>query len=78
MTAYNRALDFYQETEGTSADQAECFTALGRLYEHAGRLKESGSAYAAAARLRWAAEQHRLEQEGPARDAGVHEGEDRP
>ena len=77
ITAYNRALDFYQETEATATDQAECFTALGRLYERAGRMKESGAAYAAAARLRWSAEQQRLEQQSPARDAGVPDGEDR-
>ena len=57
VTAYNRAVDFYQEDPETFRDRSDCFTELGSLNESTGKLDESAAAFAEAARLRRAAEQ---------------------
>ena len=58
VTAYNRAVDFYEQDPDSFRDRSDCFTELGALHESAGQLDESAAAFAEAARLRRAAEQH--------------------
>ena len=57
MTAYNRAVDFYEEVPDSLRDRSDCFTELGTVYESTGKLDEAAAAFAEAARLRHGAEQ---------------------